>query len=89
MESGRSTMLSRIRWGWHRVNEVQGQHDWTPMPLALIIWLCALPLVFLLFGPWLGLRVALTTALVLLAVIMAVCWALCFTGNIRRDGGET
>jgi hypothetical protein len=82
-------MLSRTRWAGREANKGQDRRDWTPMPLALIIWLCALPLVFLLLGPWLGLRVAITTALVLLAVIMAACWALCFTGNIRRDGGET
>ena len=51
------------------------------MPLALAIWLCALPFVFLLVGPWLGFRSAVATAIGLLVVITAVCWMLCRTGQ--------
>ena len=51
------------------------------MPLALAVWICTLPFVFLLVGPWLGIRAAITTALVLLIVMLAVCWVLCNTGR--------
>lgn len=51
--------------------------DWVPMGLGLCVWLCTLPLVFLLIGPWFGARVAVVTALTLLVVIAVACWALC------------
>lgn len=47
------------------------------MALALGVWLCALPFVFLLLAPWLGIKVAGGTALALLAVIAGICWVLC------------
>lgn len=51
------------------------------MELTLGIWLCALPFVLLLLGPWLGFKVALAAAAVLAVVLMTVCWMLC----VRRD----
>lgn len=62
------------------------------MTLALAVWLCTLPFVFILMVPWLGTQAAITTALVLLAGIAVVCWALCAwdrrhaSGPPRRDG---
>jgi len=47
------------------------------MALALIIWVCTLPLVTLVVAPLLGARVAGLTVLTLLIVIMAVCWGVC------------
>jgi hypothetical protein len=55
------------------------------MGLALCVWLCTLPFVFLLVAPWLGARVALVTALVLLMVIGVACRALCAAGRGRCD----
>jgi hypothetical protein len=47
------------------------------MGLTLCAWVCTLPLVFLLIGPWLGVRAAVVTALALLVVIAVACWVLC------------
>ena len=55
-----------------------------PLGLALCVWACTLPFVFLLTVPWFGLRVAVITAVVLLAVIGVVCWAVC-VGSRRVD----
>ena len=44
------------------------------MVLALVIWLCALPLIGLVVLPVFGLKVAGVVALALFLVAMAVCW---------------
>ena len=49
----------------------------TPLWITLLIWLCALPVVVLLIGPWLGAKVALGVAAGLLLALLATCWALC------------
>ena len=54
------------------------------MILALVVWLCALPFVFLLVMPLLGFRAALGVALALLLGIALVCWALCSVGRSPR-----
>lgn len=54
------------------------------MTLALAVWACTLPFVFLLVAPLLGARAALTTALALLAGISIVCLALCAAASARR-----
>jgi hypothetical protein len=59
------------------------RRDWVPMGLALCVWLCTLPFVFLLIAPWFGVRVALVTALVLLVIVGMVCWVLCVGGRVR------
>jgi len=56
------------------------------MTLALAVWACTLPFVFLLIVPRLGVQAAVITALALLAAIAIVCWALCAWGRMR---GET
>ena len=53
--------------------------------LALIIWICTLPLVALLIAPLLGTRIAVLTALVLFIVIMAVCWGVCGWKVVHGD----
>lgn len=47
------------------------------MALALVLWLCSLPLVALLVIPFFGLKAAAVVALVLFLVAMAVCWGIC------------
>lgn len=51
--------------------------DLDNMTLAIIIWLCALPLVGLLVIPFFGLKVALVVAVALFIIAMAVCQGIC------------
>ena len=58
-----------------------------PVILALLIWLCTLPLVTLLVV-FFGWGVGLTVASVLLVGILLACWLLCVgalwqTGNLK------
>ena len=55
------------------------------MALALCVWLCTLPIVFLLIAPWLGVPVGVGTALVLLVAIWVACRALCAPGHRGPD----
>ncbi|MBI1736550.1 MAG: hypothetical protein HYR51_15375 [Candidatus Rokubacteria bacterium] len=54
------------------------------MTLAIAVWLCTLPFVFLLIVPSRGTGAAVTTALVLLAAIALACFAIC---RWTRAGG--
>lgn len=45
--------------------------------LALVIWLCSLPLVLLIVVPLLGLTAAGIAALVLLFAALVLCWGVC------------
>jgi hypothetical protein len=47
------------------------------MVLAIILWMCSLPLVALLVIPFFGLKAAAVVALVLFLVAMVVCWGIC------------
>lgn len=72
-------------WRSSATGRTGGNRSGSAMPLALAVWLCTLPFVFLLVGPWFGLRTAITTALVLLVVIAIVCWALCKAGGMHHE----
>lgn len=54
------------------------------MALALIIWICTLPLVAFVVAPLLGTRAAGFTALALFIIIMAACWGVCGWKLIRK-----
>lgn len=47
------------------------------MLLALVVWLCSLPLVLLIVAPLLGLKAAGIVALLLFFVALAICWGIC------------
>ena len=47
------------------------------MALAMVIWLCTLPLVGLFVMPFFGLKAAAIVAVVLFIAAMAVCWGIC------------
>ena len=47
------------------------------MALALVMWLCSLPLVALVVIPLFGLKVAGIVALALFFFAMALCWGIC------------
>lgn len=54
------------------------------MALALIIWICTLPLIALVVAPLLGSGVAWLTAVALFVVIVAICWGVCGWKLIRK-----
>ncbi len=65
------------------------------MALALILWLCSLPLVALLVVPFFGPKGGAIVAAALLFVALAICWGACgwkayqsLTRVGRRDKGE-
>ena len=47
------------------------------MALAIVIWLCTLPLVGLLVIPFFGLEVGLIVAIALFIAAMVICWGIC------------
>lgn len=47
------------------------------LALAIVIWLCTLPLIGLLAFPLFGLKITLLLAAVLLILILVVCWGIC------------
>lgn len=49
----------------------------TMMALTLLVWLCTLPVIFLIVTPLWGWKVAGVAALALLLILLPVCWAIC------------
>ena len=47
------------------------------MALAIIIWMCTLPLVGLLVVPFFGLKAGLVAAAALFIAAMVICWGIC------------
>ncbi len=47
------------------------------MALAILIWMCTLPLVGLLVVPSFGLKVGLVVASALFIVTVIICWGVC------------
>jgi hypothetical protein len=47
------------------------------MALAIVIWMCTLPLVGLLILPFFGLKVSLLAAAGLLIGSLIICWGIC------------
>ncbi|MBI4927070.1 MAG: hypothetical protein HY835_04845 [Anaerolineae bacterium] len=47
------------------------------MALAIVIWMCTLPLVGLLVFPFFGLKISLLVAAILLISILVICWGIC------------
>ncbi|MGH2373225.1 MAG: hypothetical protein ACRDIC_07050, partial [bacterium] len=58
-------------WAW-RLRRVKVAE--APLLLALLLWLCTLPLVLLLVSPFFGLNTALIVAAVVLIAILLVCF---------------
>jgi hypothetical protein len=54
------------------------------MIVALLIWLCTLPLIGILIVPFLGWQVGLAAAVLLFILAMIVCWGIC-NWKIFRD----
>lgn len=47
------------------------------MVLAIVIWLCTIPLAGLLIFPFFGLKISLLVTAGLLIAILAICWGIC------------
>ena len=47
------------------------------MVLAIIVWMCTLPLVGLLVFPFFGLKISLLVLAGLLIAILLICWGIC------------
>lgn len=55
------------------------------MAVALVVWLCTLPLLGLLIVPRFGLPAAGFAALVVLIALMIVCWGMCGRELARHE----
>lgn len=47
------------------------------MALAVVIWMCILPLVGLLIFPFFGSQISLLVTAGLLIAILSICWGIC------------
>jgi len=47
------------------------------MAIAIVIWMCVLPLVGLLIFPFFGLKISLLVATGLFLTILCICWGNC------------
>lgn len=56
------------------------------MTLAIAVWLCTLPFVFVLMIPLRGTGTAVTTALALLAAIALTCFVICWWTGASPGG---
>ncbi|MGH2349425.1 MAG: hypothetical protein ACRDFT_08180 [bacterium] len=68
------------RWRWGR-----GKIGDAPLLLALLLWVCALPLILLLTIPFFGLTVGVSAALVALIAILLVCLGICSSPSHGDD----
>ena len=51
--------------------------DTGDMALALVLWLCSLPVVGLFVATFFGLKVGAIVAVALFLLTMAICWGIC------------
>lgn len=54
------------------------------MAVALLIWLCTLPLIGILIVPFFGWQAGLAAAAALFILAMVLCWGIC-SWNFLRD----
>ncbi|MBX3063310.1 MAG: hypothetical protein KF726_10065 [Anaerolineae bacterium] len=47
------------------------------MALALVVWLCTLPLIALVVAPLLGRQAAISIAIVVSVLVLGACWIRC------------
>ena len=76
MALGRGDKVGYINVGEADMLKRLGSHS-DSMILALVLWLCSLPLVLLIVVPLLGLTAAGIATLTLLFVAMVLCWGVC------------
>jgi len=54
------------------------------MAVAILIWLCTLPLIGILIVPFFGWQAGLAAAAVLFILAMFVCWGICGWKFIKK-----
>ena len=67
---------------------MRGVGSWPRMTVALAVWACTLPFVFLVSVPRVGVSTSLVVALLLLVGISLVCSALCVSRRPRGGIGS-
>lgn len=76
-----SRIEGRIHQAWQIVVEVNMLKRYglelDDMAVALLIWLCTLPLIGIFIVPFLGWQAGLVAALLMLILSMIVCWGIC------------
>ncbi len=50
--------------------------DSEDLALAIVLWICSLPLIALIVAPAFGLKIAALTAVVLLVLFTVACWGI-------------
>ena len=77
----RAEAQSRCSYGSIRMPEISMlrrlSFRFENMVLALVLWLCLLPLVGLLFVPLFGFQAAALVAVALFLVALTICWGIC------------
>jgi len=70
-----------IQWGKRESQEHSMfrklAHHIDDIALAVVVWMCTLPLVAVFVLPFFGLRVGLLVSAGLLIIILAICWRIC------------
>lgn len=51
--------------------------DFDNMVLAVVVWLCTLPLVGLFVFPFWGMEISILIAIGLLIALLIICWGIC------------
>ncbi|HUF39389.1 MAG TPA: hypothetical protein VMN57_12765 [Anaerolineales bacterium] len=54
------------------------------MMLAILVWLCTLPLVGLIILPTFGANIALAAAGVIFVLVLLICWGICGWEGLRK-----
>ncbi len=84
-------------WWWRHLKRYSPHQRWaatrfqdTTLFLALVMWLCILPLLAILALPFLGWKVTVYLAGFLLVADMVACWFLCtFRVSQKPKGGKS
>jgi hypothetical protein len=65
--------------------------DRTPMTLSVGVWLCTVPFLVLVLGPWLGFTTTLLVAGVWMVAVALLCWMVCVTHreSTQSHGGKS
>jgi hypothetical protein len=63
--------------------------DSDDLALAIVLWICSLPLIALIVAPAFGLKIAGLTAVILLSIFLILCWGTfrqrLFKGDAPKD----